>query len=413
MQNPKQTDIEVPFTPGVGLEPKYLAGRQKYILEYEKRLGAIQLQQKNTLAMGLRGVGKSVLLKTLARHALEKGWIPVVRELSRRSNHEDELIQGLLGEVALRLKGVTISRTEKSLGIGEKKPKTKAIGIEDIQMVFRGAAGDKGDKLLAVFQTVSNVARAIGASGLVLMLDEFQLLEDHEGQYCLTLILDTLSKLQSSTDVQIHAVLAGLPTMLSKMAESKPHAERLFSNIIDLGTLDSEESRKAIVEPLRLVRKPNLFAKDLVDFIVKVSEGYPFFIQYFSDAAFSNFQHAPIKKSDFEKILPEIYSKLDEHFYTPRFSLLSGRERAVTLASVDLPPEFTPTELLEALLKKGAKVTMGTTQQYLLKLQQKNIFYKIRRGTYSYALPFFSRFLKRCLEGGEDPSETLKDLGTD
>ena len=245
------------------------------------------------------------------------------------------------------------------------------------------------------------------------MLDEFQVLEDHEGQYCLTLILDTLSKLQSSTDVQVHAVFAGLPVLLSKMAESKPHAERLFSNIIDLGVLDSEESRQAIVGPLKLVRKPNLFAKDLVEFIIKVSEGYPFFIQYFSDAAFSNFQHSPIKKSDLENILPEIYSKLDEHFYTPRFSLLSGRERAVTLASVDLPSEFTPTELLEALSGKGANVTMGTTQQYLLKLQSKKFFYRVRRGSYSYALPLFRRFLKRCLDVGEDPKGTLKDLGTD
>lgn len=405
-----------PFTPGVGLEPAYLAGRASYIDDYRHRLKTSSIQGKNTLILGLRGVGKSVLLKYLVKEAQVAGWLPIYRELSKRSNNEDELIYGLLAEMALLLKGVTISGKQRQVGFASREEiVTENIDLEHLTKVFNDHAGDKGDKLQNVLKYVTEIIVKLSTKerplfGMVLMLDEFQLLEDQGQHFSLSLILDAVSKLQSSTSVPIHAVFAGLPTLLGKMVESKPHAERLFSSIINLKELSVEESREAIVETLKKYKYEKKFSSDLVDFITKTTIGYPYFIQYFSNVAFVTFGHEPVTSQDFQEILPELYAQLDETFYSGRMFPLTTKERAVTLATADLTAPFSPTQVLEAVKKLGGDVSMGTIQQYLLVLQNKNLIYKVRRGGYDYALPLFSEYLRRC-RSTEDPSPVLQDLG--
>lgn len=400
-----------PFTPGVGLEPPYLAGREEYINGYVERLNTGLLQQKNTIITGLRGVGKSVLLKRLTQEALLNKWIPIHREVSKRSNRETELISALLADIALRLKGVTISQNEeRTIGISPEA-KDQPVDLDFLIRQYQSAPGDTGDKFAAILKLSSNIVTSLGFKGIVLMLDEFQLLEDNSNSYSLTLILDAISKLQSSTDAQVHGVFAGLPTMIAKMAESKPHVERLFTNTINLGPLDNGAAEVAITEALKKVESEKKFSHELVKYIVEVTEGYPYFIQYFSDAAFKYFQHAPVNVKEFESITPEIFAQLDVHFYIPRLSSLTDKERAVCLASADCNSPFSPTEMLAAAKSRGASISMGTIQQYLLQLQEKNVIYKVRRGKYEYALPLFKTFLKRLLAGGEDPNSVLKGLG--
>ena len=400
-----------PYTPGVGLDPSYLAGREFYIQEYNDRLANAPHHGRNTIITGLRGVGKSVLVKHLALNAGHAGWLCVTRELTRRSNNEEELIRGLLAEMALRLKGVSISSGQKSIGLGKAGlQKTEELNLEHLLKVFSRQEGDKGDKLLQTIKYVAGIVAKIRASGLIIMLDEFQILEDAGGQYSLSLMLDLMSRLQSSTSLPVYFVLAGLPTLLGKCIEAKPHAERLFPVVLQLGPLSEEDSRKAITVPLETIQQPGRFAVDLVELLVKETEGYPYFVQYFADMAFNTFNHHPITRNDFERVLPEIYASLDESFFSGRLYPLTPKERAVTLATSKIAAPFTPTGVLEAVKSLGGEVTMGTIQQYLLTLQSKNIIYKVRRGAYQYALPLFGKFLTRCLEQ-EDPTSILRDMG--
>ncbi len=403
-----------PFTPGVGLEPKFLAGRDAYLKSYQQRLSFTQNQQKNTLIMGLRGVGKSVLMRQLEKVALNNKYVPVFREVSKRNNTEDEFIQALLAEMALRFKGVTISSQRKKMGISaDVEINPEKIDLNHLVGYFNQSPGDKGDKLIATLTYLTNICKQLGLAGLVLLFDEFQLLEDHKekDQYSLSLILDAVSKIQSSTDAPFHVVFAGLPTMLTKMAEIKPHVERLFSNVIDLGPLEEEETRKAIVEPLKLAGQPERFSKDLVEALLDKTQGYPFFVQYFANEVYFYFQHSPITAKDFLSILPEVFAKLDEHFYLPRYSNLSEKERAVVLVSSSLGPMFSPTDLLQIVKDNGGNITVNAISQYILTLQEKNFLYKVRRGLYTYAMPLFGEFLKRRLEDGESPKKVLETLG--
>jgi hypothetical protein len=399
-----------PYTPGVGLEPGFLAGREGVIVSYRSML-MTQNIGKNMLIAGLRGVGKSVLLKRLAAESAAAGWVPVLREMTKRNNHEEELVRGLLAEIALRLKGVTISRQQQRIGIGAQPEEVaENLDLEHLVKCFQGQPGDMGDKLLQTIKYISGIVAELKYQGLVFLFDEFQVLEDSGDHFSLSLILDMASRLQSSTSCPVHFVLAGLPTLQGKVIEAKPHAERLFQNVVTLGALENDDCRKAITEPLRLNGIPTRFATDLIETLVQETAGYPYFIQYFSNVAFSTFEHSPVTCADFETILPEVYAQLDEAFFAGRLFPLTGKERAVTLATAKIPAPFTPTQVLDALKLFGADVSMGAVQQYLLTLQAKNIIYRVRRGAYDYALPLFGRFLLRCL-ASEDPGTTLREVG--
>ena len=63
-----------PYRPGAGLMPTYLAGREEDVVNIEKMFEALTLNipTQSVIFIGLRGVGKTVLLNQLEKIAEEK-----------------------------------------------------------------------------------------------------------------------------------------------------------------------------------------------------------------------------------------------------------------------------------------------------------------------------------------------------
>lgn len=399
-----------PFTPGVGQEPLFLSGRAIETESYKTRTLANSAGQMNSIIIGLRGVGKTVLAKKLAKIARGNQWLPLLREMSNRSNDENQLIKGILAELAILLKGVKISRPSGEMGFTASGLKEVEFGYDELEKLFQQTPGDNSDKLLQVFSVVAKIASEFGFRGLVILFDEFQLLEDQNQNYSLSLILDCISRAQALGSNQFHTVLVGLPTMISKIVSAKPHSERLFPNIIEIGPLDNLSARDAILMPLKTAKMADLFAADLIDELVSVTEGYPYFLQFFSYKIVETFTHQPITASDFKSILPELFIGLDQLFYAGRLNALTEKEKAVALASAKIQAPFSPTQLQKCLNVFGRNINMNTVQQYILSLQNKNILYKIKRGEYGYALPLFKEFLLR-LDKTESYDSVLSEIG--
>ncbi len=55
-----------PYRPGVGTRPPYLAGREQQIHRFQRMLEDYPEKRRNLRVTGLRGVGKTVLLKSLS-----------------------------------------------------------------------------------------------------------------------------------------------------------------------------------------------------------------------------------------------------------------------------------------------------------------------------------------------------------
>jgi AAA+ ATPase superfamily predicted ATPase len=114
-----------PYRPGVGTPPPYLAGREQQIHRFGRLLEDYPEKRRNLRITGLRGVGKTVLLKEYERIARRNEWVTVRRDWSPRLCEEADFataISAYLREVveALSLKArIKTKATAAMKAIGE------------------------------------------------------------------------------------------------------------------------------------------------------------------------------------------------------------------------------------------------------------------------------------------------------
>jgi len=96
--------IQNPFSPGAGTPPPALVGREPLLEKARIALGRIQAgrSEKSLLLVGLRGVGKTVLLRTIADHAEQSGYQTIFIE-TPEDQSLPELLLPPLREVLFRL----------------------------------------------------------------------------------------------------------------------------------------------------------------------------------------------------------------------------------------------------------------------------------------------------------------------
>src|SRR5262245_41036980 len=99
-----------PFTPGAGTQPPELAGRNEIIENAKIALDRVKLGRsaRSQMFLGLRGVGKTVLLNRIEQLATERGFVTIVLEAP-----EDKPLAELLVP-PLRSRLVGLSRIEKA-----------------------------------------------------------------------------------------------------------------------------------------------------------------------------------------------------------------------------------------------------------------------------------------------------------
>jgi len=81
-------DFRNPYTPGAGVTPKYLAGRDDIIENALMRLESISTgyQSRSVIYYGLRGVGKTVLLNAIEEMADQRNLLYRHIEVKETSN---------------------------------------------------------------------------------------------------------------------------------------------------------------------------------------------------------------------------------------------------------------------------------------------------------------------------------------
>src|SRR5256885_16382083 len=105
-----------PFSPGAGTQPPELAGRDEIIQNATIALDRVRLgrQARSQMLLGLRGVGKTVLLNRIEQLATERGFLTVVLEAP-----EDQPLAELLVP-PLRSRLVALSRVEQAKDIAKR-----------------------------------------------------------------------------------------------------------------------------------------------------------------------------------------------------------------------------------------------------------------------------------------------------
>ena len=399
-QSAKQK-FENPYRPGAGQMPPHLAGRREEYEEFDRLLKQTTILE-NMVLTGLRGVGKTVLLDTLKPRAMQQGWLWAGTDMSESAMvSEETLAMRLLADLAVIPSSLTVETAPPPrVGFGPPpEPIHVPLSYEVLVSVFNSTPGLIADKLKAVLEFAWQHLQAQGRQRVIFAYDEAQNLSDNavKEQFPLSVLLDVFQSIQRK-GIPFMLVLTGLPTLFPKLVEARTYAERMF-RVVMVGRLSDDESRDAIITPIKKDKCPVSFSDDSVETICQESAGYPYFIQFICREVFDVFIQQTEMGEKMGVPIDAIQRKLDTDFFAGRWAKVPDRQRELlwVIANVEhADEEFTIQELVsqsKELLVKG--FSPSHTNQMLARLSEQGLVYKNRLGKYSFAVPLLGRFIRR------------------
>lgn len=390
--------MENPFKPGAGHNPPYLAGRDEEQKEFSGLLDQKVILQ-NMILTGLRGIGKTVLLESFKPLAANKKWLWAGTDCSESASVSEELMAlRLLTDVALITSNISLAEipahTVGFMVSPEKKDKI-FLNFEFLNHVYETTPGLPSDKLKNTLELIWGAVKSSGYQGIVFAYDEAQTLSDHSAdrQYPLSLLLDTFQSIQKK-GIPFMLVLTGLPTLLTRLVETRTYTERLF-RVLVLDKLNDEESNKAILKPLE--KSQYKFNPGSVQVVIKESGGYPYFIQFICREVYNVFSQNLMGGELLAVPIDAIIRKLDNDFFAGRWARATDREKELmVLIARSGKTEFSPAEIMQHPNNYGIK-PFGAAQinQMLTRLTNNGLIYKNRRGRYTFAVPLLERYILR------------------
>ena len=262
---------------------------------------------------------------------------------------------------------------------------------------FKPSLDSRFDKLKSTIELVWNAAQASGTKGILFAYDEAQVVQDRSDkeEYPLAVVLETFQSLQRK-GVRCMLLLTGLPTLFSRLVESRTYAERMFT-VQELGRLSPDASRQAIEKPLQKTRWT--FTAAAIEEIITTSDGYPYFIQFICR---ETLDHVIAHPTDLTMPMEAIIRKLDSDFFAGRWESVTDRQRELLYCIARLQhggQEFTIAEVVDSSRTLKIKpFAPADVSQILPRLIDKGLVYKNRLGKYCFAVPLFGGFIKRRLE---------------
>jgi hypothetical protein len=384
-----------PYRPGAGTTPPALAGRDQVIADFKVTLQrALHLKpSKSVMPIGLRGVGKTVLLNHFEKDAQALGF-----EVCSIEAPEDGNLKHLLaGQIRKSLYSLdtlanakrTVSRAvSKALGVLKSFSLTLPDGMKlslDMKPI-RGEAdsGNFTEDLTDLLVATGEAAREMGR-GFLIQIDEIQYLEESEFAALITAIHKTTQK-----DLPIVLVGAGLPSVPGKVGEAKSYAERLFT-FPSIGSLSLEDAIDAIAKPA--ADQGVMFQSAALEEIYLVTKGYPYFLQSWASEAWNYAPSSPITKQNIDFIKPIVQETLDNNFFLVRLERLKAAEKDYLRAMAELGPG--PSRSSDIARQYGAK--MESASPVRSGLIGKGMIYGPSHGETAFTVPLFDDFLRRKL----------------
>src|SRR5215213_2592710 len=279
--------VENPYSPGAGLRPRELAGRDHEIAEFDviRERAARGLASRSVMLFGLRGVGKTVLLGELADRARADGWIVGKVEATTEASHPfraqvaqtlNRALRDVTGSWDVKGRVRRAFSIFKSFSLRTDPSGGYAIGIEVDPEAGRADTGALDVDLTDLAIGLADAAVEFGV-GVALFVDEMQDLTDPE----LAAVCQACHEV-GQRDAPFYVVGAGLPSLPRVLAEARSYAERLF-DYRSIGALQASDAEAALVRPAREVGVD--YEDGAVDMIVARSAGYPYFLQEFGKAS--------------------------------------------------------------------------------------------------------------------------------
>lgn len=390
--------VRNPFAPGAGTPPPELAGRDELretvrVAVERVRLG---LPTKSILMVGLRGVGKTVLLDRM-RDDAEASGIQTVRIEAPESRSLPAMLAPQLRQALLRL-----SRNAKAKELAQRALKGLAgfaralkVKYQDIEVGLdfdpEPGLADNGDlehDLQALLEVVGAAAKRADTA-LVMFIDELQYVEEDQLAALITALHRTAQR-----RMPVVMVGAGLPQLRGQMGRAKSYAERLF-DFPEIGPLPEAAARTAIAKPAN--DQGVEVREDALKRIVQETRGYPYFLQEWGKHAWDAAAASPITRKDVEAASRATVAALDESFFRVRFDRLTPAEKRYLRAMAELGPgPHRSGDIAEQLDRKVT--SLGPIRNQLI---AKGMIWSPNHGDTAFTVPLFDEFMHRIMPGDD------------
>jgi AAA ATPase domain len=388
--------VRNPFAPGAGNPPPELAGRDALLENMKVSLARAKAGRsaKSIILVGLRGVGKTVLLVRIREMAEDMGFIAFMLEA-----HEGKSLPALLIPV-LRQALYTIDlSTQTKVNIRKAFRVLKSfigsvklsIGGVDFELGVdpeKGSA-DSGDleiDLPSLFEAVGHAARDSHRS-ILICIDEMQYLSEAE----FSALIISIHKCQQ-LQLPITVIGAGLPQILGLAGESKSYAERLFEFPF-VGPLHAADARQALQRPV--LSEGATFTEAALDEILKVTEQYPYFLQQWGYESWNVASGDVIDADVIPLATRNAINSLDQSFFQVRFDRCTPSEKRYMRALAELGPGAHRSGEIADILR--VKITsVGPVRS---KLITKGMIYSPQHGDTEFTVPLFDAYMRRAMSG--------------
>lgn len=390
--------IANPYAPGAGTPPPELAGREE--LREQVRVAVERLRRgnpsKSILMVGLRGVGKTVLLDRM-RDDAEASGIHTLRIEAPEGRSLPALLAPELRVALLRL-----SRNEHAKALGERALRALAGFARALKVKFHDievgvdfdpepGLADNGDlehDLAALLETVGAAAQRAGTA-LVLFIDELQYVKEDELAALITGLHRTAQR-----KLPVGLVGAGLPQLRGRMGRAKSYAERLF-DFPEIAELPPPAARQALVKPA--LDQGVEITEDALEQILVETHRYPYFLQEWGKHAWQVAERSPITLKDVQNASAVALAALDASFFRVRFDRLTLAEKRYVRAMAELGPgPHRSGDVAEAI---GRKVTsLAPIRNQLI---AKGMIFSPSHGDTAFTVPLFDEFLRRVMPGDD------------
>ena len=382
-----------PFRPGAGLDPPYLAGREREldmfggVLE-DNRAGNV----KNVLLYGLRGVGKTVLLGKFASMCRDKKFLPIAWHVCGPDDSDPaQFVSGL--KHALRASIESPSRMESAKGNLRKsgkylKPSTVGVsGLVYEPSHDRDMEEPLTDHLVDYFTKKWTIVSDIGYVGAVFLLDEFHAVDGvKDGWRTLGNFLAAVNEVQRQ-GCGYSLVLSGLPVLTKNVKRGRSYTERMFK-LAKVSGLADLDAKKAILRPLDTVDRK--FSSGLVSAVVKDTGGYPYFIQFFCSEILRRVPKNTVSLRDYKSIRGDIMCNIYNDFFDQRMADIIPGEKS-TLYHMSMIPED---DMRFSTIMESTGTSKGTVSTHLKRLEEKGVVYEQDHGLYKFAIPMLRPYLE-------------------
>lgn len=381
-----------PYAPGAGTPPPLMAGRDDLVEIAETALTRAKIGRsaKSFVAIGLRGVGKTVVLNKVQDIAEAKGYQNAFIEAEEDTSLA-KLIVPQLKRILFKLDRMEGTQEVVRRGIRVLRSFASSLkltygdfeaGLNFDREEGTADSGDLSADLPELFVALGQAAAA-RKTAVALIVDEIQYLSESE----LGSLIGSIHKVNQK-QLPVVLVGAGLPQVLARMGNAKSYAERLFE-FPQVAALSEEHARAALVTPAS--QESVSYEDGALKEIFRVTQGYPYFLQEWGYVTWNLAKSSVITRDDVAKSGPKALRRLDQSFFRMRLDRMTPTEKRYIRAMAGLGPG--PHRSGDIAREYGALVT--TVAPIRSSLISKGMIYSPAHGETAFTVPLFDEFMRR------------------